>query len=58
MEHLIVARYLFDKRSDGRYVARVSIRQPGQPEIVIGDSEGRTYRDLNRALAYSHRYTP
>lgn len=38
MENFIVARYLFDRRQEGRYVPQVSIRQPGQPEIVIGDS--------------------
>jgi hypothetical protein len=51
MEDFIVARYLFDQRPDGRYVPKVSIQRQGQPEIVITDPEGRTYRDLNRALA-------
>jgi hypothetical protein len=50
MEDFIVARYLSDRRADGRYVPKVSIRWLGRPEIVITDPEGRTYRDLNRAL--------
>jgi hypothetical protein len=50
MEDCIIARYLFEQRQDGRYIPRVSSRQPGRPEIVITDPEGRTYRDLNRAL--------
>jgi hypothetical protein len=51
MEEFIVARYLFDQRPDGRYMPKVSIRRHGTSEIVITDPEGRTYRDLNRALA-------
>jgi hypothetical protein len=51
MEEFIVARYLFDQRPDGRYMPKVSIQRHGTPEIVITDPEGRTYRDLNRALA-------
>jgi hypothetical protein len=46
-----VAQYLYEQRQDGRYVPQVSIRAPGRPEIVIGDSAGRTYRELNNALA-------
>jgi hypothetical protein len=51
MGEFIVARYLFDQRPDGRYVPKVSIWRHGRPEIVITDPEGRTYRNLNRALA-------
>ena len=51
MEELIFARYLFDRGQDGRYIPRVCIQPPGRPEIVITDPEGRTYRDLNKALA-------
>jgi hypothetical protein len=32
-------------------VPKVSILRDGKREIVITDPEGRTYRDLNRALA-------
>jgi hypothetical protein len=49
MEDFIVAHYLFDQRAD-RYVPKVSIKRQGRPEIVITDPEGRTCRDLNRAL--------
>jgi hypothetical protein len=51
MEDIIVARYLFDQLSDGRYVPRVTIKPPGQPAIVISDPEGRIYRDLKTAAA-------
>ena len=51
MKEFFVAAYLFDQRPDGCYVPKVSIRRHGRPEIVITDREGRTYRDLNRALA-------
>jgi hypothetical protein len=51
MEDFIVARYLFDQRPDGRYVPKVQVRWHHRPEvIVVTDPEGRTYRDLNRAL--------
>jgi hypothetical protein len=54
MEDFIVAQYLWQQRPDGRYVPMVRVQVPrhqGQTEsLVITDSEGRTYRDLNRAL--------
>jgi hypothetical protein len=51
-DDFIVARYLFDKRQDGRYVPKVQVRWHAHPEntIVITDAEGRTYGDLNTAL--------
>jgi hypothetical protein len=55
VEDVIVARYLFEQRSDGRYVPNVNVELPAGPgreprRQVIIDAEGRTYRDLNRAL--------
>jgi hypothetical protein len=51
MEDIIVAAYLFDQRLDGRYVPKVSVQVPGNDRpVVLTDPEGRTYRDLNRAL--------
>jgi hypothetical protein len=55
MEDVIVARYLFEQRPDGRYMPKVSVDLPGGPggesrRHIITDPEGRTYRDLNRAL--------
>jgi hypothetical protein len=51
---VIEAQYLWERRSDGRYVPKVQIRIPrqqGQMEtLVITDPQGRTYRDLNKAL--------
>jgi hypothetical protein len=50
-EDFIIARYLHEQRPDGRYVPTVSVRRNSQPDaIIITDPEGRTYRDLNRAL--------
>jgi hypothetical protein len=47
----ILVRYLYEQRPDARYVPAVSVQLPGKAEaIVITDPEGRTYRDLNRAL--------
>lgn len=48
-----MAQYLWQQRPDGRYVAMVNQapRHQGQTKsLVITDSEGRMYRDLNRAL--------
>ena len=54
MEDFIVAQYLWQQRTDGRYVPMVKVRVPrhlGQTEtLLITDPEGRTYRDLNKAL--------
>ena len=50
-EAFLVVRYLYEQRPDGRYVPAVSVQLPGQTEaIIITDPEGRTCRDLNRAL--------
>jgi hypothetical protein len=50
-EGFLVARYLYDQRPDCRYVPTVSVQLPGKAEaVIITDPEGRTYRDLNRAL--------
>jgi hypothetical protein len=50
-EGFLVVRYLYEQRPDGRYVPSVSLQLPGKAEaIIITDPEGRTYRDLNRAL--------
>jgi hypothetical protein len=50
-EGFLVVRYLYEQRADGRYVPTVSVQLPGKAEaIIITDPEGRTYRDLNRAL--------
>lgn len=47
----LVVRYLYEQRPDGRYVLSVSVQLPNKAEaIIITDPEGRTYRDLNRAL--------
>jgi len=55
MEEFLVARYLYELRPDGRYVPTVSVQVPtrdgGTETHLITDPEGRTYRDLNRALA-------
>jgi hypothetical protein len=55
MQDLIIARYLFEQREDGWYLPKVSVESPGRPGTeprrhFIRDPEGRTYRDLNRAL--------
>jgi len=54
MEDLIIARYLFDQRPDGRYVPKVSVQLPGPDRRteshLISDPQGRNYRDLNRGL--------
>ena len=48
------ARYLHQKDTDGRYIPTVRIQVPGRDgasEVhLIIDRQGRTYRDLNRAL--------
>ena len=50
-EGFLVVRYLYDQRPDGRYVPAVSVQVPGKAEaIIITDPEGRTYRNLNKAL--------
>jgi hypothetical protein len=50
-EGFLVARYLYEQRADGRYVPAVNVQLPGKAgTLVITDPEGRTYRDLNRAL--------
>jgi hypothetical protein len=50
-EGFLIVRYLYEQRADGRYVLTVSVQLPGKAEaIIITDPEGRTYRDLNRAL--------
>ena len=58
MEDLIVAQYLWQRRADGRYVPTVRVQVAGHQgrteTLVITDPEGRTYRDLNRALEMDH----
>ncbi len=50
-EGFLVVRYLYEQRPDGRYVPSVSVHLPGKAAaIIITDPEGRTYRDLNKAL--------
>ena len=49
MEDFSVARYLFDRRPDGRHVRKVSILQPDHRESSSPILKA-TYRDLNRAL--------
>jgi len=50
-EGFLVVRYLYEQRLDGRFIPSVSVQLPGKAEaIIITDPEGRTYRDLNRAL--------
>ena len=55
MEDFLVARNLYEMRPDRRYVPTVSVQVPtrdgGTETHLIPDPEGRTYRDLNRALA-------
>ena len=51
VENFLVARYLYERHSDGRYIPKISVQLPGQTEsLTITDPEERTYRDLNLAL--------
>jgi hypothetical protein len=58
MEDFIVAQYLWEQRPDGRYVPMVRVQVPRHQRqtesIIITDPDGRTYRDLNRALEMDH----
>jgi hypothetical protein len=50
MRGVIEASYLWEQRTDGRYVPKVRIHIPGGATIVVTDPQGRTYHDLNKAL--------